>query len=116
MKTVMIKIQRFDPELDQRPHWAEYQVTVEANDRLVDALNTIKWDQDAFAFLVQRHQRRVFNLSLGMWQEEEDASEATPEAFLGTWQGLPWLCADASESTRGTRPYRRNRGFRRETI
>ena len=46
MKTVMLKIQRFDPEKDQRPHWVEYQVAVEANDRLLDALNTVKWEQD----------------------------------------------------------------------
>jgi succinate dehydrogenase / fumarate reductase iron-sulfur subunit len=46
MKTVMLKIQRFDPEKDQRPHWVEYQVAVEANDRLLDALHKIKWEQD----------------------------------------------------------------------
>jgi succinate dehydrogenase / fumarate reductase, iron-sulfur subunit len=46
MKTVILKIQRFDPEKDQRPHWVEYQVAVEANDRLLDALNTVKWEQD----------------------------------------------------------------------
>jgi succinate dehydrogenase / fumarate reductase iron-sulfur subunit len=46
MKTVILKIQRFDPEKDQRPHWVEYRVAVEANDRLLDALNTVKWEQD----------------------------------------------------------------------
>ena len=39
-------------------------------------------DQDAFALLVQRHQCRVFNMSLGMLQDYEEASEITQEAFL----------------------------------
>jgi RNA polymerase sigma-70 factor, ECF subfamily len=45
-------------------------------------------NQDAFAILVQRHQRRIFNLSLRMLQDEEDAGEITQEAFLAAWQGL----------------------------
>ncbi len=46
MKTVTLKIQRFDPEKDQRPYWAEFRVEVEAKDRLLDALNKMKWEQD----------------------------------------------------------------------
>ncbi len=46
MKTATLKIQRFDPEKDRRPYWAEYRVNVEANDRLLDALHKIKWEQD----------------------------------------------------------------------
>src|SRR5260221_9653550 len=45
-------------------------------------------DQDAFAFLVQRHQRRVFNLSLRMLQDDEEASEISQEAFFAAWQGV----------------------------
>jgi RNA polymerase sigma-70 factor, ECF subfamily len=56
-------------------------------------------DQDAFALLVQRHQRRVFNLGLGMLQDEEDASEATQEAFLAVWQGLPSFRGEACFAT-----------------
>ncbi len=56
-------------------------------------------DQDAFALLVQRHQRRVFNLSLGMLQDEEDASEVTQEAFLAAWQGLPSFRGEACLAT-----------------
>jgi Sigma-70 region 2/2Fe-2S iron-sulfur cluster binding domain len=99
MKTVMLKIQRFDPEKDQRPHWAEYQVAVEANHCLLDALNTIKWEQDASAFLVQGHQRRVFNMVLHMLQDEGDASEITQEAFLAAWQGLPTFRREARFAT-----------------
>ena len=56
-------------------------------------------DQDAFALLVQRHQRFVFNLSLRMVQDYEDASEVTQEAFLAAWQGLPSFRGEARFAT-----------------
>src|SRR6266851_3469775 len=56
-------------------------------------------DQDAFALLVQRHQRRVFNLVLRMLQDYEDASEVTQEAFLAAWQGLPSFRGEACFAT-----------------
>jgi succinate dehydrogenase / fumarate reductase iron-sulfur subunit len=43
---VTLKIQRFNPEADQKPHWQEYQVDVEPTDRLLDALHQVKWYQD----------------------------------------------------------------------
>lgn len=56
-------------------------------------------DQDAFALLVQRYQRRVFNLVYRMLQQYEEASEVTQEAFLAAWQGLPSFRGDARFST-----------------
>jgi RNA polymerase sigma-70 factor (ECF subfamily) len=56
-------------------------------------------NQDAFAFLVQRHQRRVFNLVLRMLQDYEEASEITQEAFLAAWQGLPSFRGEARFAT-----------------
>jgi RNA polymerase sigma-70 factor, ECF subfamily len=56
-------------------------------------------DQDAFAFLVQRHQRRVFNMVLRMLQDYEVASEITQEAFLDAWQGLPSFRGEARFAT-----------------
>lgn len=56
-------------------------------------------DQDAFSLLVQRYQRRVFNLVLRMLQDYEEASEATQEAFLAAWQGLPAFRGEARFST-----------------
>lgn len=41
-----LRIQRFTPEQEQKPHWVDYQVTVEPTDRLLDALNLVKWYQD----------------------------------------------------------------------
>lgn len=56
-------------------------------------------DQDAFAILVQRHQRRVFNLVYRMLQQYEEANEVTQETFLAAWQGLPSFRGDARFST-----------------
>src|ERR1700727_105783 len=56
-------------------------------------------DQDAFSLLVQRYQRRVFNLVFRMVQDYEDASEITQEAFLAAWQGLPSFRGEARFST-----------------
>jgi succinate dehydrogenase / fumarate reductase iron-sulfur subunit len=43
---VHLKIRRFDPAKDQAPRWAEYDVDVEPTDRVLDALNAVKWHQD----------------------------------------------------------------------
>src|SRR5579863_8991126 len=56
-------------------------------------------DQDAFAQLVQRHQRRVFNLVFRMLQDYEEANEVTQETFLAAWQGLSTFRGDARFST-----------------
>jgi RNA polymerase sigma-70 factor (ECF subfamily) len=45
-------------------------------------------DQDAFAVLVRLHQRQVYNLTLRILRDSEDAYEATQEVFLAAWQGL----------------------------
>ena len=52
-------------------------------------------DQDAFAQLVQRYQRRVFNLVYRMLQQYDEATEITQETFLAAWQGLPAFRGDA---------------------
>lgn len=46
MNKVTVRIRRFDPEKDPHPYWATYRVAVESNDRVLDALQTIKWEQD----------------------------------------------------------------------
>jgi succinate dehydrogenase / fumarate reductase, iron-sulfur subunit len=43
---VILKIRRFNPETSSRPCWAEYQVEAEPTERLLDALNQVKWFQD----------------------------------------------------------------------
>ncbi len=43
---VTLRIKRFNPETDVKPVFKEYQVQVEPTDRVLDALNQIKWYQD----------------------------------------------------------------------
>ena len=43
---VTFRIQRYDPEKDEKPYYKEYQVEVEPTDRVLDGLNQIKWYQD----------------------------------------------------------------------
>jgi succinate dehydrogenase / fumarate reductase iron-sulfur subunit len=43
---VRIKVKRYQPDLDAKPRWQEFTVEVEPLDRLLDALNKIKWEQD----------------------------------------------------------------------
>ena len=43
---VTLKIKRFNPEADQKPHWESYPVEAEPTDRLLDALHQVKWFQD----------------------------------------------------------------------
>jgi succinate dehydrogenase iron-sulfur subunit len=43
---VTLKIRRFNPEKDQKPWWGEYKFDAEPTDRLLDALNHVKWYVD----------------------------------------------------------------------
>lgn len=43
---IHLKIRRFNPEKDEQPWWGEYDVEAEPSDRLLDALNQVKWYQD----------------------------------------------------------------------
>jgi RNA polymerase sigma-70 factor, ECF subfamily len=68
--------------------------STEQDDTLLVAASK-QGDQDAFAQLVQRYQRRVFNLVFRMLQQYEEANEITQETFLAAWQGLPSFRGDA---------------------
>src|SRR2546430_2728308 len=67
---------------------------IEQDDLLLVAASK-NGDQEAFAQLVQRYQRRVFNLVYRMLQQYEEATEITQETFLAAWQGLPAFRGDA---------------------
>lgn len=43
---VTLRIKRYNPEQDVKPVFKEYVVAVEPTDRLLDALNQVKWYQD----------------------------------------------------------------------
>ena len=40
------RIKRYDPDIDVKPHFEEYTVDLEPTDRVLDGLNTIKWQLD----------------------------------------------------------------------
>jgi succinate dehydrogenase / fumarate reductase iron-sulfur subunit len=43
---VQLRIKRYNPELDTKPVFREYELEVEDTDRVLDALNQIKWKTD----------------------------------------------------------------------
>ncbi|WP_460445556.1 succinate dehydrogenase iron-sulfur subunit [Angustibacter aerolatus] len=43
---VTLRIRRYDPDRDTEAHWEDYTVSVHSTDRILDALHTIKWEQD----------------------------------------------------------------------
>jgi succinate dehydrogenase / fumarate reductase iron-sulfur subunit len=43
---VTLKVFRFNPETDAAPHYAVFAVEANPNDRILDCLNKIRWEQD----------------------------------------------------------------------
>jgi succinate dehydrogenase / fumarate reductase, iron-sulfur subunit len=43
---VRLRIRRYNPELDDEPHWEEYALDAEPSDRVLDLLHQVKWYQD----------------------------------------------------------------------
>jgi succinate dehydrogenase / fumarate reductase iron-sulfur subunit len=43
---VELKVQRFNPERDDKPHWEKYIVESEPMDRVLDLLHKVKWEAD----------------------------------------------------------------------
>jgi RNA polymerase sigma-70 factor (ECF subfamily) len=56
-------------------------------------------DRAAFAALVERHERRVYNLALRMTGREEDARDAAQEAFLTVLRKLSSFRGEAAFTT-----------------
>lgn len=44
--SLTIRIRRYNPEVREDPWWDEFQVTVDPDDRLLDALHEVKWRRD----------------------------------------------------------------------
>jgi RNA polymerase sigma-70 factor (ECF subfamily) len=58
-----------------------------------------KGDQGAFALLMQRHERRVYNIAYRMLGGPEDARDATQDAFLSCFRNLSSFRGDAAFAT-----------------
>ena len=58
-----------------------------------------KGDAEAFAALVERHQRQLYRLALRMTGSEADAQEVLQEAFLNAYQKLPNFRGEAQFSS-----------------
>jgi RNA polymerase sigma-70 factor (ECF subfamily) len=56
-------------------------------------------ETSAFGILVERHERRVYNLALRMTGREEDARDATQDAFLTALRKLSSFRGDAAFTT-----------------
>ena len=48
-----------------------------------------KGDHDAFAALVDAHQRYVYNLAFRLVKDENEALDLTQETFVRAWTALP---------------------------
>ena len=48
-----------------------------------------KGDHDAFAALVDEHQRYIYNLALRVLKDENEALDLTQETFVRAWTALP---------------------------
>lgn len=56
-------------------------------------------DEDAFAELVQRHQRRVFNLARALTGNEDEAEDLAQETFIRAFRGLARFRGDSAFGT-----------------
>ena len=56
-------------------------------------------DDVAFAQLMQDNEKRIYNLTLRMTGNPEDAMDLAQEAFLNAWRGLKFFKGDSSFST-----------------
>lgn len=59
----------------------------------------VSGDRASFAHLVERHERRVYNLAYRMLGRKEDAEDATQEAFLSALRNLPSFRGEAAFAT-----------------
>ena len=56
-------------------------------------------DDNAFAQLMQDNETRIYNLTLRMTGNPEDAMDLAQEAFLNAWRGLKFFKGDSAFST-----------------
>ena len=62
-------------------------------------LRAQKGDDEAFAQLMRDNEKRVYNLTLRMMGNPEDAMDLAQETFLNAWRGLKFFKGDSAFST-----------------
>jgi len=45
-RTLKVRIKRYNPEVDQQPHWEEYTAKADPLDRVLDVIQGVKWNDD----------------------------------------------------------------------
>ncbi len=43
---VELRVKRYNPDTDEKPHWQTFDLRLEPTDRVLDALHVAKWEQD----------------------------------------------------------------------
>ena len=93
---VTLKIKRFNPEKDTKPWWGEYQVEAEPTDRLLDALNHVKWYIDGSL----TYRRSCAHGICGSDAMLINGRTVTPGDFMSSIIRVIPLCFGASASLR----------------
>ncbi len=52
---VTLKVYRFNPQTDMQPHYDTFTVEAEPNDRILDCLNKVRWQQDSTLNISECH-------------------------------------------------------------
>ena len=71
---------------------------MQADDRTL-ARRAQRGDQEAFATLVTRHQRYVYNLAYRLLRDPQEAEDLAQEAFLRAWRGMGGFRGDSKFTT-----------------
>lgn len=71
-------------------------VTALATDDLTLVNRVRSGDQRAFKLLVERYQRKVYGVALGMLKDKEEARDVAQEAFIKVYKYLAYFKGDAS--------------------
>jgi RNA polymerase sigma-70 factor (ECF subfamily) len=74
------------------------KIEVRVDDRVLVG-RAQRGDQDAFAALVTRHQRYVYNLAYRLLRDTDEAEDLVQEAFLRAWKGLGAFRGEAKFTT-----------------
>ncbi|HWE38866.1 MAG TPA: succinate dehydrogenase iron-sulfur subunit [Isosphaeraceae bacterium] len=45
-RKLTVRIKRYDPAADERPHWEEYTIEADPHERVLDVIQNIKWYRD----------------------------------------------------------------------